>query len=196
MERVPILHAFRLGSKARIPSPVRRAHGLEQGRPLAFFARRNRDITIACRQDRDGGAVAVRLAFPRPALAGKAGARELGDSECGERLLYRYVDRRATLLGQHRVHARAGSGKPAKKRGLFADRTDRRLREVVHLSGQKPRNPASTKQCQICRGLNGSGTNLPKGRNENDCRRFVKSPKTLDVILLGTEFGGSALADD
>ena len=87
VERVPVGNPVGFGGEARVIAPIGRAHHREPRRPLTIFARRDRDIPVAGRQDRDGGSVAVRLALARTGFSGEPGSCQLGDRQSRQRFL-------------------------------------------------------------------------------------------------------------
>ena len=94
------------------------------------------------------------------------------------------------------MHAGAGAGEAANKGGLFANRSDRRLCEIVYLPGQQPGNAAGEEQCEIGRRIVGLGSGLPKGRNIYECCGCIERAEAVDVVFQGAKISGSALADD
>ena len=195
MERVPVGNPVGFGGEARVTAPVGRTHDREPRRPLTIFARRDRDIPVACRQDRDRGAVAVRLPLARAGLSGEPGSRQLGDRHSRQRFRDRDIDDGAGR-GQCRVHAGAGGGKAADKGGLFADRADRRFREIVDLPGQQPGNAAGEEQRQVGRRVVGFWSGLSEGRDVYQRRGRIEPAKTVGVVLQSAKLLGAALTDD
>ncbi len=162
MEQIPVGNPVGLGREARVTAPVGRTHYRQPRRPLTLFARRDRDIPVAGRQNRDRGPVAVRLALARAGSSSEPGARQLGYGHRRQRVLDRDIDDRAGR-GQCRVHAGAGGGKAADEGGLSAHRADRRFREIVYLPGQQPGNAARKEQRQVSRRVVGFWSGLSKG---------------------------------
>jgi hypothetical protein len=196
VERIPIGDPIGFGGEARILGPIGRAHDGQPGGPLMIVARRDRGIAVACRQNADGGAVAVGQPLPRPAFPGQPGARQLGYRQRRKRLLDRNVNHRPRHrpTAQHRVHAGAGGGDPADERGLFADRAERRLAEIVHLAGQHAGDPAGEEQGQIARRIVRLWSGLPERRNRDNRRGPVDPAKRVRVMMPSAKLARAALA--
>ena len=129
------------------------------------------------------------------ALAAMPGARQLGHRQRGQRFLERNVDHRARCSGQRRVHARTRGGDPADEGGLLADRTDRRLRQVIHLPGQQMGDAAGEKQRQVRRRIVAAG-HQTEGRNIDERRRRVASAQRIGIALPVAKLARPALAND
>ncbi len=196
IKRIPVGDFIGLAGKPRVLPPLGQTHYREPRHPLALLARRNGGVSITRRQDRDGGAIAVRDPLARRWLAAEAGACQLGNRHCCQRLLDRHVDDRARLGRQCRVHAGTGGGEPADERGLFADRADRRLREIVHLAGQQSGDAAGKHQSEIGGRIVGSGPGLSERRDVDNHRPPVGITESVDVAAAGAELGGPAFADE
>ncbi len=195
MERVPVGNPVGFGGEARVIAPVGRTHHREPHHPLTLFARRDRDIPVLGRQNRDRGSIAVRLALAWTGSSGEPGSCQLGDRQSRQRFRDRDIDHCAGR-GQCRVHAGAGGGKAADKGGLFADRTDRRFREIVDLSRQQPGNAAGKKQRQVGRRVVGLWSGLTEGRDVYERCGHIEPAKTVGVVLQGAKLLGAALTDD
>ena len=85
--------------------------------------------------------------------------------------------------GHHRVHAGAGGRDAADKGGLFADRADRRLVEIIDLAGQHARDAAREKQRQIGRRIVGLRPGLAIGRNQHERRVRVQRAQRLGIAV-------------
>ena len=94
------------------------------------------------------------------------------------------------------MHPGTGGGDPAEEGGLFADRADRRLAEIVDLAGQHPGDPAGEEQGQIARRVVGLGSGLAKRRNRDERRRAIDPAQRVGVALPGAQIPGAAFADD
>jgi len=135
MERIPVGNPVGFGGKARVIAPVGRAHYREPRHPLTIFTGRDRDVPVACRQNRDRGPVAVRLPHAQAGLSGEPGSRQLGDRHGRQRFDDRDIDHGAGR-GHCGVHAGASAGEAADEGRLFANWTDWRFCEIVYLPGQ------------------------------------------------------------
>ncbi len=195
MERVPVGNPVEFGGEARVIAPLGRTHHREPRRPLTIFAGRDRDIPVACRQDRDRSTVAIRLALARAGFPGEPGSRQLGDRQSRQRLRARDIDDCARR-SQYRVHAGAGGGEAADKSGLFADRTDRRFREIVDLSCQQPGNAARKEQRQVGRRIVGLWSGLSEGRDVHQRCGRIEAAETVGVVLQSAKLLRAALTDD
>ncbi len=196
VERVPVGDPIGLGRKARLPAPFRRAHHPQPGGPLVIVARRDRGKPVARRQDADRRAVAVGDPLARPAPPGRPGARQFGDRQGRQRLLDRHVDDGALVRCHHRVHAGASGGDAADKGGLFADRADRRLGEVIDLPRQHAGDAAREEQRQVGRRIVGLWPGLSVGRNQHQRRVRVDPAQRIGVAFPPAQVARSALAHD
>ena len=124
------------------------------------------------------------------------GARQLGYRQGRERLLDRHVDDGALSGGHHRVHAGAGGRDAADKGGLFADRADRLLVEIIDLAGQHARDAAREKQRQIGRRIVGLRPGLAIGRNQHERRVRVQRAQRLGIAVPRPQRPRPPLADD
>ena len=171
VQRIPVRDAVGLGVEARIVAPLGQAHGLEPRRPLPILARRDRGIAVPRRQDRDGGAVAV-VTLLRDGFAAEPGIGQLGHRQRRQRLLDRDVDE-APACRLRRMDAGASRGQPADKRRLLADRADRRLGQIVDLSGQQPGDAAGKHQGEVAGRVVGARPLLAERRNRDDRRARI-----------------------
>ena len=149
VQRIPVGDAIRLGGEARIVAPLGRAHRNKPRRPLPVLTRRDRRVAVARRQDADGGAIAVGQPLARAAPAVQAGTGQLAHRHRRQRFLDRDIDDGARHVLLRRMHAGTRGGKPADERRLLADRPDRRLGQIVHLSRQQPGDAAGIHQGEI-----------------------------------------------
>ena len=182
MQLIPVLHPLGLGDKARVGAPGRRSHRLQPRCPLLLLPRRDRGVAVARRQDRDRGAIAVAQALAVPARAAEARAGKLGHGERRQGLVDRHIDRRTGLIAQRRLHAGTGGRQPADERRLLAHRTDRRLRQIVHLPGQQARDAAGKEQSEVGGRIVCPGTRRAKGRDRDDDRRRIDAPQAGQVV--------------
>ena len=196
VQRVPVRNPIGLAGKARIVAPSRRSHRGEPGRPLPVLARRDRRVAIARRQDADGGAVTVGHAFARSAFAAVPGARQLGHRQRGERFVDRNVDQRAGRDRQRRMHAGAGGGDPTDEGGLLTDRTDRRLHQIIHLTGQQMGDAAGVEQRQVGRGLIRERSGLAERRDQDEGGGRVDRPDVVRAVVPVAQPRRATFADD
>ena len=182
MQGIPVLHPIGLGDEARVGAPGGRSHRFQPRRPLFLLARGNRGITVARRQDRHRGAIAVAQALAVPAPVAQARARELGHGERRQGFVDRHIDGRTGLIAQRGMHAGTGGRQPADERRLLAHGTDRRLRQIVHLPGQQARNAAGKEQGQVGGRIVGPRTCLAIGRDRDDDRRRIDPPQLGQVV--------------
>src|SRR5580704_15488910 len=128
MQGIPIFHAIGLGNKAWVGAPGGCSHRIQPRYPLFFFARGNRGVTVARRQDRYRCAIAVAQALTFPALAAQTRPGEFGHGERRQGFVDRYIDGRTELTALRRMHAGTSGSQSADERRLLTHRTYWRLR--------------------------------------------------------------------
>ena len=129
----------------------------------------DRGIAVVRRQDRDGCAVAVGETLALPALAALTRTRELAHGQRRQRFLQGDVDARAGLVAQNRMHTGTGGGEATDESRLLADRPERRLRQIVHLSGQQSGDAARIEQREIGRWIVRLRSALAERGDEDQC---------------------------
>ena len=159
-------------------APQARSHRLNHA-VHCFLRAGNRGATVARRQDRHRGAIAVAQALAVQLLAQARTGSSVMASVAGAGI---DTSTDARLIGQRGMHAGTGGGQPADERRLLAHGTDRRLRQIVHLPGQQARNAAGEKQRQVGGRIVGLWACLAVRRDGDDDRRCIDPPQRGQVV--------------